>query len=65
MITKKVRKKLILNKTTITLLGNVEKGTVKGGYWETQINTGCYSWHPVCASKPLDQCPVIESVVVC
>ena len=65
MKTKKLNKKLTLSKITVAHLGNNEKSAVKGGYWATELHTGCTSWHPVCFTKPVWECNTQLSVCKC
>lgn len=58
MKTKKITKKLTLNKLTVSSLNATEQQAVKGGYFYTRINGGteCYSWDPICPTQPLYKC---------
>lgn len=57
MKTKKVNKKLSLNKTTIAALDNQEQQGAKGGYLPTVLWGGCYTWHPICPTRYESVCP--------
>lgn len=58
MKSKKLTKKLTLNKSTVARLDHAQQGAVKGGYLATEFYGGCNTWHPVCYSVPRD-CPTI------
>jgi len=56
MKTKKISGKLNFQKTTVVKLDNQEKENVKGGYLWTNLDADCYTWDPVCPTKPLTVC---------
>jgi hypothetical protein len=62
---RKPGKKLGLSKTTVMNLGKQDQQAAKGGYWETAINTGCGSWHPICVTEPVNGCPVTIGGEIC
>lgn len=53
---KKPGRKLALSKTTVANLEAKEQNAAKGGYLETEINTGCGTWHPICYTMPESDC---------
>lgn len=65
MKTKKLENKLVLSKSTIANLEHKALSAVKGGYWETEIWTGCNTWHPICYTRPAWDCQTQESVCIC
>jgi hypothetical protein len=44
MKTKKITKKLVLNKKTVSDLDKLEQSNVKGGIWHTILNTCRYTF---------------------
>lgn len=52
----KKNKKLTLSKATVVSLDKKQQQDAKGGYWYTYFNEGCYSWDPVCPTRPLPDC---------
>ena len=62
---RKLGKKLALSKTTIVNLEQKEQGAVKGGYWHTECNEGCRTWHPVCFTMPYDCSIILETLNTC
>lgn len=65
MKSKKLGKKLTLSKTTVANLEAKDQNAVKGGYWATEINTGCGSWHPACPTMPEWECPWASEFPFC
>ncbi len=65
MKSKKPNKKLSFSKTTIVSLGNKEQRAVKGGYYYTEMWGDCYTWHPVCFTKPVYKCLPFTSPEIC
>lgn len=63
MKTKKINSKLNLNKTTITVLGENQQVAVNGGYYRTIVNDSCYTWTPVCPTRPEWYCPYTTKCV--
>jgi len=57
MKSKKFTKKLTLNKSTVSVLDKAEEQKAKGGYYYTNFVDLCYTWHPVCWTRPT---PCIE-----
>lgn len=58
MKTKKITKKLTLNKLTVSSLNVTEQQAVKGGGYYTEMYGGpeCHTWHPACPTKPIYKC---------
>jgi len=56
MKTKKITKKLSLNKSTVSTLDQAYQQAVKAGYYATALWTGCRTWHPECKTMPKYNC---------
>lgn len=58
MKTKKIDRKLTLNKQTVTSLDTSEQQALKGGYLNTRLYGNCYTWYPYdgCYTKPQEYC---------
>lgn len=52
MKTKKLNKKLDFRKTTVATLSTKNQQDAKGGYFATDMHDSCYTWHPVCYTRP-------------
>jgi hypothetical protein len=68
MKSKKLTKKLMLRKSTVAVLDHLQQIAVKGGYWETAMFTGCYTWHPEagCFTQPAYRCfTILEETDIC
>lgn len=63
MKTKKLNKKLTLSKATIANLEQNEQSAVRAGYHDTEFHTGCFTWHPVCETRPDTMC--VTQLTVC
>lgn len=48
---KKLIKKLVLNKTTVSNLEVHEEGAIRGGYLNTNLEATCYTWCGACLTK--------------
>jgi hypothetical protein len=59
---RKLGKKLVLGKSTVANLMQNELRAVRGGYLETELMGGCTTWHPICFTKPVQQCQTQISV---
>lgn len=51
MSSKKLTKKLVLNKTTVSNLEAHEESAIRGGYLNTNLDATCYTWCGACLTR--------------
>ena len=56
------KKKLSIKKITVANLNFNEQKAVKAGYLPTNFWGGCYTWYPVCYTKPDYTCRSLHTI---